>query len=365
MLTDQHDKSVFLVKTPLQLLNALEAKQHFNLTDEETVLIVFADRVNRTQMESLIDIYKVWGRAIYLDDVNLFFGDPLADEKLSAFQRFWSGDRFSRSLFYLRKLNRLSRAVGKTKYIFLGYGQFAYMKHFMNVTPHQKAIQLDDGNVTLKLAREVGAGRSSVPGNSLRKRVKTVLKRTFQGMKDGDAAYNCFFTVYDIPPGLIDEVISNRYSFVSEKISDQRVGEKIYFLGSPLGKGIIDQDLYIKALNTVKAYFRDEMITYIAHRREKPGMLERIRNDVGFEVERFPYPIEFQLISDNERPKILASFFSSALDTCQLIFGDKLDIYAFKLNLEGSPRRDDIYAIYDNYRHYTQGFAVVDVDEIE
>ena len=58
-------------------------------------------------------------------------------------------------------------------------------------------------------------------------------------------------------------------------------------------------------------------------------MIDAIRK-MGVPVISFRLPIEVQLLQDGI-PSELASFFCSALDNCQMIFGDKLSIKAFRI----------------------------------
>lgn len=342
-------KSIFLIKTPLQLLNAIEAKHHFNLQTEDCVLIILGDRKSQPQTLALANQVGEWGELLILDEVPLFFNHPL-DRSSSFLNDIWKTRLFRKSFFYVRRLNRISKLFGKVDYIFIGYARYVYMRHFINTTPHEKVFLLDDGNATLQLAKERRKGiKSAVPG--LKKRINLGFKRIFQGVKNQQKEILDFFTIYDVIAGKEDRIIKNDFSYIRSKIDTLTVTEDVYFLGSPLSEtGIIEQQVYIEILRKVKEYFSGRNLLYVVHRRENKSKLEEISNKLGLELVLFEYPIEYQLAIIGPRPSILASFFSSALDSCGLIFGEKLKIISFEFNLESSPRKSEIEAIYNSYK---------------
>jgi len=343
-------KSVFLIKTPLQLLNAVEAKYYFNLDSNDCVLIIMGDRKSQSQILSLANSMDEWGSVIILNNVNLVLGNPLDQSALSSFKSENKSKLFSKSFFYVRRLNRISKYLGNAKYIFIGYARYIYMRHFINITPHEKAFLLDDGHATIQLAKERREDFVPIYDVSIKKKLKLLAKRFFQGIKDKEQDSLCFFTIYDVYPGRNDQVIRNDFTHIRSRLSSLEVTEDIYFLGSPIAEaGILTQDNYLKHLKRVNEYFKDKRLIYIAHRRENPEILKEIASELDVEVMLFDYPIEYQLAMIGPRPKVLASFISSALDSCRLIFGDKLKIISFKFNLEDNMAREKIDSIYESY----------------
>jgi len=102
-------------------------------------------------------------------------------------------------------------------------------------------------------------------------------------------------------------------------------------------------------LKRVVKYFKNRDVVYVSHRRESEINLREISQKLGVKVVKFDYPLEYQLSMAGSRPQIMASFISSALDSCSLIFGDTMKIIAFKLDLKDSPVKDEIENIYDEY----------------
>ncbi len=343
-------KSVFLIKTPLQLLNAIEAKHHFNLDAADCVLIIMGDRKSQPQILNLANQVHEWSDVVILNNVNLFFGNPLISGEF-LLDSINQSKLFQKSIFYVRRLNRISKYIGMAKYIFVGYTRYVYMTHFINVTPYEKVFFLDDGNGTIELSKQRMQGLARAPDFSIQKKLKLIAKKYIQGVKDKEPESACFFTAYDISVSDNDEIIKNEFKYLRSAVSDLSVTDQAYFVGSPLSEvAIMSQDDYLEQLQKVKNYFGATELVYIAHRRDSKDKLDIIKNELDIKVVLFEYPIEYQLLFIGPRPKILTSFFSAALDSCRLIFGDKLRIIAFKFDVSNSPKREKIESIYESYK---------------
>jgi len=341
--------SVFLIKTPLQLLNAIEAKHHFKLNTKDCVLIIMGDRKSQPQILMLAKNVGEWGKVIVLNETPLFFDNPF-EIKHSLMRSIWRSKFFSKSFFYVRRLNRIKKFLGELEYIFVGFARYVYMRHFVNVSPHKHVFLLDDGNATIRLAKERREGVAFNPDISWKKRLKNYLKKILQGVNDIEQEKLGFFTIYNVVAGERDPIVENKFDYVRSRLDSLDTTDDVFFLGSPLSEtGIIGQRRYFDYLIKIKKYYCDNKIIYVAHRRESKEKLKKIENELALDVVQYNYPIEYQLAMIGPRPKVLASFFSSALDSCSLIFEDKLKIVSFKIDLEGSSRRDEIESIYNSY----------------
>lgn len=342
--------NIFLIKTPLQLLNAVEAKHKFNLKSDDCALIIMGDRKSQPQILSLANAMDEWGKVIILNTVNLFYGDPFESKGCTESDNQPTSAFLSKSFFNVRRLNRISKYLGSVENIFIGYARYVYMRHFVNTTPHKKTFLLDDGNATIKLAKERREGLGSPVYHGFLKKLKIFFKRYLQGVKDGSRDSLCFFTVYDVIPGKNDEVIKNDFEYIKSNLGALETTNDVYFLGSPLCEaGIMSQESYLNHIQRVKDFYKNKILIYIAHRRESSESLNKIKQDLNINVVLYDYPIEYQLAMIGPRPAILASFISSALLNCSYIFGEGLDVVAFKMDLEGNPRKDEIESVYDSY----------------
>ena len=350
-------KSVFLVKTPLQLLNAIEARHHYRLHKDDCVLILMADRKSQAQLRNLANVVEEWGYVADLNHVPLLFSKPLRKQGATGLlDKFWKFKLFSKSLFYVPRLNRIRRQLGEVNYFFVGYARYSYMKHLVNITPHKCVVALDDGNATIQLVKERNDATVNISNNTFSKRIKSYLKQHVQAIKLDDYKRLEFFTIYDVEPGERDTVVKNSFSYLHDKSASLEVTKKVYFIGSPIAEtGILAQYEYLDHLKRVKSYYKGKELVYITHRREKPENLSAIYEKLGLNVVQFDYPIEYQLAVIGPRPLIIASFISSALDSCGLIFGDTMQIVSFKLDLSNSPDRERIELIYQTYKSNKNG----------
>jgi len=353
-------KNVFLVNTPLQLLNAIEAKYHFKLDAEDCLLIVMGDRKSQPQLLSLAgSVDKEFGCVTVLNNVSLFPGDPFTVSE-SLLRRMTNDTKIlKKSIFNIRRLNKIAKYLGEVDYIFIGYVRLIYTRHFVNTMIHKKVFLLDDGTATLALAKERKQGFFIGPEKNLKSKLKFYGKRLISRVKDEYQESYSFFTMYDIDPGDKDQVIKNEFTHMRANIDLLPDSDDVYFLGSPLSEaGFISQDEYLAYIKRVKAYFENRRILYVAHRRESKNKLDKLSKVHGLKVIMFEYPIEYQLAHIGSRPEILASFISSALDSCKTIFGDKLKIISFKLDLNEDHKQ--LLQVYDNYATYIDDNFIVE-----
>ncbi len=339
--------NIFLVKSPLQLLNAIEAKYHFKLDEDDSVLIIMGDSKSRTQIINLAKMHNQWANIILLNAVDLFLGNPYKNPKEEFSSRV---PLFRSSFFNIWRINRLAKYVEHVNNIFVGDINYVYMRHFLNITPHEKTVLLDDGTATIDVARKRREGEiGSKP--KLSKKLKLAAKTTLQGLKDQHPQEVCFFSTYDVVGNERDEAIKNNFEYLRSQSCNVEKIDTIYFLGSPLYEGdVMTKDQYLTHVKRVVDYFKGQSFLYVAHRREDKDKLEQIKNALNIEVCFFDYPIEYQLAMVGPRPAILASFVSSALDNLRLIMGDQLKIISFSLTkgtYKYQDRVDSIYAYYE------------------
>jgi hypothetical protein len=88
-------------------------------------------------------------------------------------------------------------------------------------------------------------------------------------------------------------------------------------------------------------------------------MIDAVRK-MGLQVRTFNLPIEVQILQGGI-PSELASFFCSALDNCFLIFGDNLNIKAFRIQQKHlNPGCEFVQDIYDHFsRNVGPNFNIV------
>ena len=351
-------KNVFLIKSPLQLLNAVEAKHYFGLSDDDCILIIMGDRKSYPQMMNLAKVDQQWKNVILLNRVNLLFGDPWLNTIVDYSDVKSQRETLLRSSFYtIWRFNRLAKHICNVDNIFFGDHKSEHLRHFINSVEHKRTVLLDDGTATVDDALKRQENKNNPYVLKLRKKIKLASKRLFQGLKDQQPEKIYFFTVYDIKAGGEDEVIRNNFTYLRSKNSTSSMSGDVYFVGTPLSEvGIMKESDYFNQLVKVKEYFKGREFIYIAHRREDKGKLNRIRENLDINIKIFEYPLEYQIAMIGPAPEIMAAFVTSVLENMRMIMGDKLQIISFKL-IDGSyADKQTIDAVYDYYRENTSGY---------
>lgn len=357
-------KSVFLVKSPLQLINALEAKYYYKLDDSDCVLIIMADGKSYPQMMALARSQNEWKNILLLNRVPLLFSNPWHIEKINYDELDVLRKTIFRGTFYnIWRLNRLVHSIDYIDNVFMGCNNSIYMRHFVNSLKHNNTILLDDGAATIDIARKRRDGLDREVPVKLYKKLKINLKRFFLRLNDYQPDKVTFFTVYDIDVFGNDSLIKNNFNYIREKSLTSNVLDVIFFVGSPLSEtGFMSEENYIKHLIKVKEYFVGNKIIYVAHRRENEKKLEKIRKKLGVDVKMFDYPLEYQIAVIGQKPKILAAFVTSVLENMRLIMGEELMMISFKLIDGAYVNKDGIDEVYEYYKEKSSDkFKLVDL----
>ncbi|MEH6822372.1 MAG: hypothetical protein V7629_00480 [Motiliproteus sp.] len=361
-------KSVFLIKTPLQYLNALEALNQFDLKPSDALLILLADKKSLPQLQSLVRSEHDWGGVVRLLTAPLLLTMTSVCRNDSEIDRTnGSKTPFANALFAVLKLSFLAASLPALRYVALGDLGNPLMRHFANSIHADLMLLLDDGVATLKYARQRQDSSANLKPLRRAKRITLYLKRALLGLKDKPLGAVTFFSVYDIKVAAADRYVRNSFAALRQQACAVEQDDRVYFLGSPLVEADIlsDEECFsqLKAVDDAVAGAKE--ILYIAHRRESPERVQRLCASLGWESQLFDYPIEYQLAIVGPKPAVLASFVSSALPNCRLIFGETLQICAYRLSPEYFSKQSSevgsrIDAVYKEYEQLAdESFKVV------
>lgn len=340
--------NVFMIETSHQLLNAIEAKHRLGLQDCRLVIMVH-QAYPRGAYEVLVD-REEWTAVHYVKRVE----EPV--DPSSFWFRFSGSDRM-RGYFatlQLRKLRQqldaLARSMGEAERIFLGNYWVEYMRHFANVLPHERVWLLDDGTATLLINDRRRQGRPLDKLDSFQRMKVRLIDRAI-GMRTCQERGVTFFTIYELESRAEDQVFSHDYAYLRSVAEGGEASDEVFFLGQTLIDEGLSRGDYMDYLKKVLDYFAGEKLVYVAHKGEPADKVAYIENELGVPVRRFGVPIEYQLTVRRSKPKLLASFCSSALENCRVIFGDELQIRSFYID-PARCKSDTglIGGIYDYYR---------------
>jgi hypothetical protein len=347
---------LFIINSPLQFLNALEARRHFDIQSEHAVLVLLADdsRDTPAQIRRMLNP-KDWKRICSAGSL------PNTTSLLSKARHMRE---------QIRELNKVANEMPRLHRVFLGNYLAHGIMHLANQLKATEFVLLDDGNATLAVNDQrhllsLGGKKSC----NLKSSRFSVLVKRLLGLRFQDIPSLTLFTAYKLTPADSDRVVRHGYEALRARMTGMIQTNEVFFLGAPLVElGFVSDDYYHYSLRRVRESIKPRKLVYIPHRRESAVALEKLRKQLGVEVRYLGVAVEYFLCHSPELPAGLVSFFSSALLNCHIIFGQLLTVQAFRitpsevLTTEQSSAVENIYAYFRQY--IGSGFEVVDIDNL-
>src|SRR5215831_9233540 len=341
--------NVFVVETPPQLMNALEAR-HTLAADDSVLIVILQDDLPQDAYAAIVQPDE-WS-AIHYVQRDIVPQGP--------FQRSLKHHPHPRVRGYFatyglrvlaQRIRAIARSLGPVQNVFIGNYWIDYMRHVANVIDHRKLILLDDGTATLLINDRRREGRP-LDNYSHWRRARVRVVNLLAGIRAAQAQSVTFFTIYDLVTKKEDRVVKHNYSYLRSLAGAVPPSNEVFFLGQTLVDEGLSRERYMDYLRKIIQYFKSDKIVYVAHKLEPQDKLAYIRDEMGLPVVRFGVPIEFQMTVKRARPKLLASFCSSALENCRIIFGDKMNIKSFYLDPGDCPLNPEfiknLYAYYES-----------------
>lgn len=322
--------NLFVVESPLQLLNAIEAKHFFHDTSSILVVRYTKNGYGNRQINNLLELTK-W-------------------DKVLGFKYSGKAD-FLKSLFVIKKL----RSNNNFTNIFLGDYRNHWMKLFIANLTYDNVYLLDDGAGTLFLQKSLS------PDIISRGKQASIIKKLLLNslsLKDylkGDDILH-LFTMFDLTSHQGQKVIKNRFDFLKSLIKDGIAWEedKIFFLGSNLSEmKIVSQEFYVKFIGIIREHYKNMEMVYIPHRGEDVSKLRDIKDKYKICIKKFDHIIEVAFVLENIKPLHIASFYSVALYTLRQIYPDtRIDAILLPDAELDFQYRQNIKTVYGYYKNY-------------
>ena len=333
--------NAFFVFSPLQLINAVEAKESLSLSGNTLII------VRENSLFWPMSVYRPLVDTAAWDAVHyVFVHDHETVKKFGKVR--W---------FYLRwllrqRIDRLIASLGRSEALFMGRYYEPIHRHIGNTLPHETLYLLDDGTDTL-FVNKLRQGLVAAPALSLKEKVSLFLL----GLRNQQADSVTFFSAYDMPVRTDDRFILNRYPNFRSRIAHAAPTEEIWFLGQPLTlDGFMAKNTYLDYLASAKAFYAGRRFVYLPHGREQKEDVDEIKRALDCDVRRYGLPIEVVLGAATERPKEVTSFFTSAIQNCSLMFGDTLQLTSVYLEPRDLLR---FHAFVEGvYEHFRSGIGV-------
>lgn len=307
-------KQLFVVESPFQLLNAYEALKSFYARKQVLFVRFSGEYVNDEQIkDTLIKLgfYKIARIRCIL--INVKRRGVLDIVKLL----------FLKVLYFL--------ISSSYKRIFIGNYESNFMRFIIPF--NRKIILLDDGFKTI------------------------TIQKKFTSQK-----YFDWFSVFDLD--LIENQVlyKNNYNHLNldYRIILKQDSNTILFIGSKLSEvGVINEKYYLLLINKISKRYFDSDIVYVAHRGESNEKLKQIDEIQNIKVIRLDCPIELISLDGRINPKIIASFYSTALITLNKIF--RVETVAFKFNYSNYINKEDIDFVYQYCMKYIKVIEEINI----
>lgn len=303
-------KNIFyFVRTPLQYLNAVEARNTDKFIAAEHHLIVLSD-FHRTlsQIESIIQ-NELWTS---ID----FPWKQFSAKKNNPF--FNALNVFKRK----RKLDKIISSIQANDFIFWGNLNSNWFFYIYENTKSPIYI-LDDGFVSINtiLNIDIKLLKSTLVGNKLGKIERVILKLKYSINWDRIL----FFTNFDLPQSN-RKIELHSYEYLSKQFKNNTLNNSVFFIGQPLiFQKMMKKEVYVQLVNSILKYYETKnfSVFYIPHRSTT---MDYIPNH--WSIKSFNKPLECILFDEKiEKPIIFASFYSSALYNIAMM--DKNSIFEY------------------------------------
>lgn len=302
--------AVFVVESPMQLLNAIESKYYFSITN--SYLFIRYDGIPSNDshidyvLNSIDDDFKVVSRILV----------PYGKKDLF------------KMLFPLFRCLRYN-----PDYLFIGNFYSGYIKLLKFLFPNKKTFYLDDGAQTTRLYHE-------------NQRIN-------------------LFSYFSFP-----DVFSNRlyihhnFEYLKSRLREKtpiRLKNTVYIVGAALVENqLLSIEKYELVFNLLLTHYKDYNILYFPHRFENLDKFQRYAN---VSIMNIDMPIELYLLQSSSLPQVVTSFYSAALYTVNSIFGNVINVEAFKIPCDYFYDSQYGCRVEKLYNYLSQSIRVIELDE--
>lgn len=279
--------NLFVVRTPLQLFNAIEARDRLHVGECNALLMQYGSEVDRELMDGLLD--GGW----------------------QMLQRYsFTG---LRKYLYPWLLAPWLRKMGRLQALYIGLITHLPL-HVANFCAPQSLRLLDDGNEILLIVRRLEEIRHKPP------RRRCWREWLFGRRLDtGVLASISAFSIYDTEALGLPR-LANDYRMFRQHVRALPVRRCTVFIGSNLvGNYFKSEAEFLQVLSKVRERWSGELI-YCPHRYESQQLRERIKAQ-GFELFLPDSILEHAFMRAGWLPEGLATFRSTAVETLGKIYG--------------------------------------------
>lgn len=279
---------LYLVQSPLQAMNAFEARRVADPTGEARHALVVLDQVstgsNRMVGSTLAKLE--WSPHLVLPCPSSMVGRVVNWLRLRQF---------------VRGLHNVRRAC-------LGAYDSGIMVAAANVCRGAEVVILDDGTGSLLFP----AFRYHGVRGEYQKKSQRIPLLGFDSQLPPEVT--CF-SIYELETQPPDKLVRNTLSFLRQDVAYSDDGP-VFFVGSvmPDAKLVSFEDFYLW-MKAVRDWFGRREIQYFPHRRESMDKKRPVLENLNIKMTQPDVPFEMHLAKAAEPPSCIASFYTTVFDT--------------------------------------------------
>lgn len=299
--------NLFIVRTPMQIVSALEAMDYFQTSDNILVIIHNRKKNNLQQIQRVMELFDL---------------HHLFDEIMEVHHH-----RQSKFFLLLNLIQTLKRRTYET--LFLGlYDSMGRL--FLSNLIYRNAYLIDDGTATIIAHhRIVNSMKTHTVG------LKALRARLFGLRLHHHNAPLGFFTLFQLPQYAQEPIITHRFAYLKRYFSQpDEYSNIIYLLGQNITDvPIVSKEKYLCYIQQILEKYPDHDIVYIPHRAETLHQELQTLPNRRFTIQKTTLPIELYFLMHRIYPTHVISFFTSALYTLNILF-ENSTIESFNIALE-------------------------------
>ncbi len=301
--------NLFIIGTPFQLINALEAKQRFPSAINILVLTINHSGGINQKISSILK-QENWGEE-YIFPINTY--------------QKGANSQYIKTLKLIKnKFKIVNLFIGHFK-IFNQQIAFYYLKP-------DKFFLLDDG-VATTTTQTLYLSQSKMDYDApllplIKKYIKFLIRGIVCSFPYDLYKYTNLFTSYRFlkPHSQKQEVLYHSFEYflsIYKSSTTPTTSNTIYFIGQPCGQFCTDEKEYIALFENIKSFLckSNYHIIYIAHTLDSKEFLDKLSQS-QWEVQNLDQIIEIHLLTQKIKPIKIISFISSALFNLALLFPD-------------------------------------------
>ncbi|HUS06528.1 MAG TPA: hypothetical protein VMZ52_09540 [Bryobacteraceae bacterium] len=332
---------LYIIGSPLQALNAVEARAVFPVEHAIAVLVESVSSASNAQIRSILESENWRGIRTVAIHAGRFR------------KRYCNVEGIVASLGMIH--------IGR---LFIGFYDDIFL-HFTHSLAHSQLFLLDDGVATISLNyARIRNCNDILPVPAWKQIARKYFLQVVDGMRAGPIDTVRYFTIYE---GLTQDSRNLVQTHTMERLRSRRAmtsqNDEVWLLGLGSERIFKHQELYVAAIERIVRSWSPAPVRYLPHRFESPRQLELIRRRTGAEILQTGMPVELYLAESHTVPAAVCSLVSSALYTVGVLFPNTIQIVSYRMKFQQIRRRyHRQFGLIYHYYERTPFIQVLDVD---